>query len=338
MANPLLQPGQRAPHFRLPSVNMETDATLDGGAGRPSIVIFVPTGASDSVLQRLGQFQARFWTEDAEAPNLVCISDSSVEELRQLSQSASIRFALASDPTPQRGVCESYGVLVLGHVFPTVFVIDPTGIVRRVYEGTQYPDLPNPSMVARALFNAGAAPRPNPITSADWRHGPEDAPVVLIEYSDYECGHCRDLHFVLERVLPSFPNVLLVHRHLPIRSSHPHAQLAAEAAEAAGTQGKFWQMHHSLFQANGRLDTEDLIQYARELELDPVWFASALERRDYQEAVNEDFTTAVQIGIKVPPTLFINGRRWEGALTEEGVREALPQILGAPERNLKSES
>jgi protein-disulfide isomerase len=166
------------------------------------------------------------------------------------------------------------------------------------------------------------------LSDQDWCLGPAGAPVTLIEYSDYQCERCQTLHAALEAVLHDLGDCLrLAHRHLPLRATHPLAQQAAEAAEAAGAQGRFWDMHHRLFAAQGALERGQLIAYAAELGLDVARFTAELDGRVHQEAVNEDFRRAVAGDIKLPPSLFINGVLYEGARTAAELRARIEAVL-----------
>jgi protein-disulfide isomerase len=206
--------------------------------------------------------------------------------------------------------------------------VDDEGLIRRVYDPQHHPGLPNPASVVRALTLIAESPRPTPLTEQDWRRGPLDAPVVLIEYADYECRACGEAHHLLQQVLSLYGDRLcVVHRHLPLRPYHPHAQLAAEAAEAAGAQGKFWEMHARLFEAQGRLEQEHLLEYARELGLDTTRFAADLNGGRFKDKVNQDFRTAVKHKIKVPPMLFINGIPYTGRRTLEGLCTIIDALL-----------
>ena len=236
-----------------------------------------------------------------------------------------------SDSKPAGAISKRYGATSLDQlVFPAVFVIDEEGLIRRVYESSKYPNLPNPAMVTRAIKKMAGVPKPTPVTQNDWQLGPPDAPVVLIEYADYQCGPCQETYRLLKQITSAFGDeVLWVHRHLPLRHSHPLARGAAEAAEAAGThtQGKFWEMHDRLFEAEGALERRQLLGYARELGLDVGRFTDDLDNRRFKDAVNEDFKAAVRNKIKLPPALFINSLPLEGARTREVICARIESLL-----------
>ena len=148
----------------------------------------------------------------------------------------------------------------------------------------------------------------------DHVRGPDDAPVTLIEYADFECPYCGQAEPVVRELLAQFGGDLrYVFRHLPLVDVHEHAQLAAEAAEAAGAQGRFWEMHDLLFAHQDALTLQDLEGYARELGLDVERFAERLRTRKYAPRIARDVDSADQSGVAGTPSFFINGRRQTGA-------------------------
>jgi Na+/H+ antiporter NhaA len=168
----------------------------------------------------------------------------------------------------------------------------------------------------------------------DHIRGPADAPVTLVEYGDFECPYCGQAEPVIRALLAQFGKQLrYVFRHLPLDDVHEHAQLAAEAAEAAGAHGKFWEMHDLLFGRQDALSVEDLIGYAGELGLDTDVFAEKLRKRKYAPRIARDVESADQSGVTGTPTFFANGRRHHGAFDlnslTELVRSALTQSKGS---------
>ena len=171
-------------------------------------------------------------------------------------------------------------------------------------------------------------PLPAPVTREDWVVGPREAAVTLIEYSDYQCHHCAETSSVLKELGAQYGDrLLVVHRHFPLRQAHPLAQKAAEAAEAAGAQGKFWEMHHRLFAAHGDLERGHLLAYASEIGLDTRRFVNDLDSGRHEEAVNQDFRSAVASGVRLPPTLFVNGILFEGPRTIQALRARVDGLL-----------
>jgi Na+/H+ antiporter NhaA len=148
----------------------------------------------------------------------------------------------------------------------------------------------------------------------DHIRGPEEAPVTLVEYGDYECPYCGQAEPVIRELIDSFGDeVRYVWRHLPLSDVHPNAQTAAEASEAAAAQGAFWPMHDLLLAHQDALSDEDLTGYARELNLDAERFWDELRRRRYADRVGEDVASADASGVAGTPSFFINGRRHQGA-------------------------
>jgi protein-disulfide isomerase len=157
-----------------------------------------------------------------------------------------------------------------------------------------------------------------PVGERDHVAGPADAPVTLVEYGDLECPYCRMAHPIVQAARRKLGDELrFVFRHFPLAEVHPHARHAAEAAEAAGEQGKFWEMHDRIFQNQHALEDADLVSYARQLHLDGERVAEALRAGVYAARVREDFRSGVRSGVNGTPTFFINGARYDGAWADE---------------------
>jgi Na+/H+ antiporter NhaA len=147
----------------------------------------------------------------------------------------------------------------------------------------------------------------------DHLRGPLVAPVTVVEYGDFECPYCGMAEPVVRELLRGFGDVRYVWRHLPLNDVHPHAQLAAEAAEAAGEQNSFWEMHDLLFTHQEALGPDDLIGYAEQLGLDVERFTDELREHAGAARVAEDVDSADLSGVSGTPTFFINGKRHYGA-------------------------
>ena len=155
--------------------------------------------------------------------------------------------------------------------------------------------------------------------------GRPDAPVTLVEYGDYQCPYCGAAHPIVQEALERMGRQLrFVFRNFPISTSHPRAQPAAEAAEAAAAQRRFWPMHDLLLENQEQLGDAHLRDYAQRLGLDVVAFAHELAEHTHAPRVREDFMTGVRSGVNGTPTFFINGRRHDGAYD-------LPNLLAALE-------
>lgn len=152
----------------------------------------------------------------------------------------------------------------------------------------------------------------------DHIRGPADAPLTLVEYGDYECPFCGRATGVVSELEERFGDRLrYVFRHLPLTDVHPHAELAAVAAEAAGAQGRFWEMHDLLFAHQDELEVEDLLGYAAELGLDVERFARDLDDEALAAHVREDAAGAEASGARGTPTFFVGERRHVGAYDAE---------------------
>jgi len=152
-----------------------------------------------------------------------------------------------------------------------------------------------------------------PVTEArDHIQGPAEAAVTLVEYGDYECPYCGAAYPIIKEVQARMRDRLrFVFRNFPITTSHPHAEQAAEAAEAAAIQGRFWQMHDLLYENQKRLRDEDLRAYADELGLELDSFDKELAEHVHAARVHEDFMSGVRSGVNGTPTFYVEGVRYD---------------------------
>ena len=152
--------------------------------------------------------------------------------------------------------------------------------------------------------------------------------MTLVEYGDFECPFCGRAYPELKRVLRELPGKLrFVFRHFPLNEEHPHAQHAAEVAEAAAAQGKFWEMHNLLFQRQAALADEDLLKYARDLGLDGARVRSELDGHVYAARVREDVMSGTRSGVTGTPRFCINGRLHEEPGDAKTLLKALRRAL-----------
>ena len=151
-----------------------------------------------------------------------------------------------------------------------------------------------------------------PVSPRDHAQGSPRPPVTLVEYGDFECPHCGAAHPLVKQLQQAIGSKLrFVYRHFPLTRIHPHAQHAAEMAEAAASHGKFWPMHDLLFAHQDALHDERLVAYAASLGIDARWAAAALSDGRFQRRVREDFASGVRSGVNGTPTFFINGERYD---------------------------
>jgi protein-disulfide isomerase len=147
----------------------------------------------------------------------------------------------------------------------------------------------------------------------DHIRGPEEAVVTLLEYGDLECPYCGQAESAIRELLSDFGDLRYVWRHLPLNDVHPHAQLAAEASEAAAAQGRFWEMHDMMLAHQGDLTVKSIIGYAQKLELDLARFKEHLRKRKGAGRIAEDVESADLSGVSGTPTFFVNGHRHQDA-------------------------
>ena len=169
-----------------------------------------------------------------------------------------------------------------------------------------------------------------PVGESDHSLGPETALVTLVEYGDYQCPFCGQAYPIIKELLDRVGRrVRFVFRNFPLATIHPDAELAAEAAEAAGAQGRFWAMHDDLFENQEALGSDDLVEYASALGLDESRFVGELTEHVHIARVREDFMGGVRGGVNGTPTFFINGSRHDGPYDFESLLEAIESEIEA---------
>jgi protein-disulfide isomerase len=155
-----------------------------------------------------------------------------------------------------------------------------------------------------------------------------DAPVTLLEYGDYECPFCAAAQPILKAIEAQTGDaVRFVFRHFPMTTVHPHAEIAAEAAEAAGRQGRFWDMHDVLYANQQQLDGAALLAYAAALGLDVNRFGNEIAAHVHLSKINEDFMSGVRSGVNGTPAFYINGIRHDGGWDYASLATALQQAV-----------
>ena len=170
------------------------------------------------------------------------------------------------------------------------------------------------------------------LTAGDHVLGPADAPVTVVEYGDYECPYCRgaarDVHVLLDR----HPGkIRFAFRNFPISQLHPHAEQAAEAAEAAAAQGKFWEMYELLLRPSARLDRPALLGYAERLGLDVARFDNDVAGAVYAGTIERDVREGLSNGVNATPKFYVDGRRIDGKFPLEGLADAVRSAVAAAE-------
>jgi protein-disulfide isomerase len=167
-----------------------------------------------------------------------------------------------------------------------------------------------------------------PVNERDHVQGSPNAAVTLVEYGDYQCPFCGAAHGSVKEVQRVIgDDLLFAFRHFPLTQIHPLALPAAEAAEAAGAQGKFWEMHDMLFENQQHLEPPYLLQSASALGLDLERFASDLQSGRFEPKIREDFLSGVRSGVNGTPTFFVNGVRHNGGYDPASLIEAISAEL-----------
>jgi protein-disulfide isomerase len=169
-----------------------------------------------------------------------------------------------------------------------------------------------------------------PISREDHSLGPENASITLIEYGDFECPHCARAFAAVHRLLDALEGDLrFIYRHFPVTQIHPHALERARAAEAAGLQGRFWEMHALLYENQEEVGEDSLLSFARTLGLDLSRFEADQGSPQVQEKIERDIEGGVRGGVNGTPTFFVNGVRYDGDWSRPGFLEELMQAAGA---------
>ena len=165
-------------------------------------------------------------------------------------------------------------------------------------------------------------------SSRDHIQGPQKAPITLLEYGDYECPYCGQAFTIVKLVQNLLGNNLrFVFRNFPLTQIHPHAQHAAEAAECAGAQNKFWEMHDILYENQQSLEDENLLEYAKVLELDMSRFQDDFYNHTFALRVREDFLSGIRSGVNGTPTFYINGMRYNDSWDQVTLTKTLVNII-----------
>lgn len=170
-----------------------------------------------------------------------------------------------------------------------------------------------------------------PVSPVDHVQGDRNAPITIVEYGDFECPKCKQAVGAVKLLLVRFEaHVRFVFRHFPLEEIHPHALRAAEAAECAGGQGRFWQMHDLLFEHQRHLGLDQLYDYARTLGLDVARFAAEMDDEIYLQRVREHQRSGGNSGVRATPTCFVNGRIQDVSFGLHSLVDAVEAELRSP--------
>ena len=165
-----------------------------------------------------------------------------------------------------------------------------------------------------------------PVSERDHISGPANAPVTLVEYGDYECPYCGLANPIIDEIRRELgAGLRFVFRNFPLSEVHPHAEHAAEIAEAAGAHGKFWEMHDILYAHQRALDDQHLAEYIARLAVPASEVIQALTQHIYSDRIHEDFMSGVRSGVNGTPTFFINGLRHDGSYERNELLAAIAE-------------
>jgi len=191
------------------------------------------------------------------------------------------------------------------------------------YKALKWINTPQPEVAGSAVE----------VVDSDWIRGKKDAKVTLIEYSDFQCPACKQYQPILENLIDEYAdNLKIVYRHYPLFTIHKNAIPSAKASEAAGNQGKFWEMHDMLFEKQDEWSEEGIpmdkfVGYAKDLGLNEESFKNDYQSKDVEDKVNQDLTNGNSLRLTGTPTFYINGRKIENPQGYEGLKKAVDNAL-----------
>jgi peroxiredoxin/protein-disulfide isomerase len=314
----LLAIGSQAPDFSLRDP-MGQITRLSDYRGKSVVLVFYPADWSPVCGDQLGLYNQAFNKIEALDAKLIGIAVDSHWCHAAYISARKLQFPLLADFEPKGEVSKQYKAYDenAGTSARAIYVIDGEGAIQWEYLS---PLDVNPGMngflkALRTLKGECTDPIET-LEDSDLDHiyGASTAAITLLEYGDYECPHCRVAHGEIKKILKHFGlNIRFVFKNFPLSQIHPHAELAAEAAESAAGLGQFWGMHDFLFEHQDDLQLEKLLQYARILGIDDRQLQRDLETRCYLPRVKADFESGIEKGVNGTPSFFINGIRHDGS-------------------------
>lgn len=171
------------------------------------------------------------------------------------------------------------------------------------------------------------------VTASDWKEGADPAKVTIVEYGDFQCPACGAYYPALKQLGKDFHlELAIVFRNFPLRQVHEHAQITAQAAEAAGKQGKFWEMHDILFErqqewSDAANPKDFFTSYARTIGLDVARFTATMDAPDVLQAIEDDFQSGLRSNVNGTPTLFLNGKKIQNPNTYNELRDIVQSAI-----------
>lgn len=306
----IFEPGTAAPAFDLPS-SLGGRISKDDLAGQTCVLVFYPGDFTPVCTSELALFEQARSEIEASGARLFGISVDSIASHEAFARAQKLGFALLSDSHPKGAVSQAFRSYNQDHGYSSraLFVIDGQG---RIVWSQMSPDGVNPGVdgVLRALSDMGAGKGQAHATRDDFHaRGPAGAAVTLTEYGDYQCPYCGQAYHELKKVFAHFGDRLRFEfRNFPLANIHPYAELAAEVAEAAGAQDKFWPMHDAIYENQAALSEDMLVELARELGLDVDRLVAEVNAHDYRARIRTDLSEGLRAGVNGTPSFFINGR------------------------------
>lgn len=323
----IINAGARAPNFELPATTGGTTSLADL-AGAPFVLVFYPGDFTPVCSSELALFQQALETIEGYGARLLGVSVDSLASHGAFAKAQGLTFPLLSDAHPKGAMSKAFGSYndERGVSERSLFVVDAEGVVAWSYLS---PMGVNPGVdgVLEALSHlAGTASKAASTPTREDFHfrGDPNSPVTLMEFGDYQCPYCGQAYFQVERVLTHFGNKLRFEfRNFPLASVHPYAVMAAEAAEAAGAQGKFWDMHDALYEHQSALSPDMVVQLARQLGLDLDRFVNDVNGNAYVQRIRGDLQDGLRAGVNGTPSFFINGRKYDGSFDASSLIRAI---------------
>lgn len=310
----IFHPGTPAPAFDLPS-SLGGHVSSDDLAGQPYVLVFYPGDFTPVCTSELGLFEQARREIEGYGAQLFGVSVDSIGSHDDFARAQHLGFPLLADSDPKGAVSREFRSYNDDHGVSrrSLFVVGPDGKIAWSYLS---PDAVNPGAdgVLRALAALSPDRASAPAAAEDFNiRGPADAAVTLTEFGDYQCPYCAEAYQELKKVFTHFGDQLRFEfRNFPLTNVHPYAEVAAEVAEAAGAQGKFWQMHDAIYENQDSLSQEMLVELARELDLDVDKLVEQVNGHAYLDRIRADVQEGLRDGVNGTPSFFINGRMYQG--------------------------
>ncbi len=329
----ILTPGIPAPDFQL-NETPDQKLSLKDLRGKNVVLAFYPADWSPVCGDQMALYNEIFTDFEDRDAELLGISVDGAWCHAAFVKNRGLRFKLLADFEPKGAVAKAYGVYREGDGFTerALFIIDRGGVIRWSYCS---PIGVNPG--ADGILDALDALNDQenytsslriPVGPEDHSVGREDAPLTLVEYGDYQCPHCAAARSVVKAVQEQFGDILrFVFRNFPLTQIHSEAESAAETAEFAASQGKFWQMHEQLFDNQKNLGEPLYEKLSSSLGMDVAGLHKALHEKTYAPHVREDFSGGVRSGVNGTPTFFINGQRYDGPVDASNMIGEMNAVL-----------